>query len=89
MDDIGKLALQHGETVTKRMQRIREPHRTLLFNRVEQRLREVTDLLGPSATVEAKMVEIYLTGVHDGSQMQQAASKGAGQPVKSNIFVPR
>lgn len=75
MTDIGKLALEHGETVTKRMQRIKEPHRTLLFRRVAQRIKEVSDLLGPSASVEDKMAEIYLTGVHDGSQMQKSTNQ--------------
>lgn len=72
-EDIGVLALEAGETVTARMRRTREPHRSTLFALVERRLREVTDRLGPSATVEARMVEIYLSGVHDGSEMQKRA----------------
>ena len=59
------------ETVTSRMQRIREPHRTNLFNLVEQRMREATNHLGPRATTEARMVEMYLLGVNDGSKMQK------------------
>lgn len=89
MEDIGKLALQSGETVTKRMQRIKEPIRTLLFRRVEQRLKEVSDLLGPSASTEDKMVEIYLIGVHDGSQIEKSASRGDAQRMHSNIFLKR
>lgn len=75
--NIGRLALESGETVTKRMRRMREPHRTALFEQVERRLKEVTDLLGPSASTEDRMVEIYLTGVHDGSQMQKISKSSA------------
>jgi len=74
-DKITTMLLESGETVTQRMRRIREPHRTHLFSLVERRLREVTDRLGPSASTEDKMVEVYLAGVHDGDQMSKMAAR--------------
>lgn len=70
-----KLNLQEQETVTTRMRRMREPHRTVLFSLVERRLKEVTDRLGPSSSAEDRMVEMYLVGVHDGDKMRKETDR--------------
>ena len=81
---IGRLALEAGETITRRVERMREPERSQLLNLMEKRMREVTELLGGGSSQESRMREIYLVGVHDGSQM----SKIAEATKRSSIITP-
>lgn len=79
--------LERQQSVTDKMRRIREPHRTYLFTAATERARQVVDRLGSSASRDDLLVEMYLVGLNDGSNMQKQASGERRQGDFSKIIV--
>lgn len=86
-EQFGGVALHEHETLTKRVDRMGEPSRSLLQERSEARLREVRARLERGALNSAVAIEMYLTGVFDGSQMEQQRRKS--EDPSSGLIMPR